>query len=80
MAEKHQQWHLQVHDTKPAGRMWTEVSFLSSQREYERMAEGTHAMTASRTVGEGITSEYGAHRAQQSRKTFSEEKNQHEVI
>lgn len=44
------------------------------------MAEGTHAMTAPSTAGEGITSGYRAHRAQQSRKTFSEEKNQHEVI
>lgn len=37
-------------------------------------------MTASSTVGEGITSEYRAYRAQPSRKTFSDKKNQYEVI
>lgn len=80
MAEKHQQWHLQVHDNKPAERRRTEVSFPSCQREYERMIAGIHAMTASSTMGEGITSEYRAQRAQPSRKTFSDKKNQHEVI
>lgn len=44
------------------------------------MTAGIHAMTASSTTGEGITSEYRAHRAQPSRKTFSDKKNQHEVI
>lgn len=37
-------------------------------------------MTASSKVGEGITSEYRAYRAQPSRKTFSDKKNQHEII
>lgn len=44
------------------------------------MIAGIHAMTASSTMGEGITSEYRAQRAQPSRKTFSDKKNQHEVI
>lgn len=44
------------------------------------MTAGIHAMTASSTVGEGITSEYRAYRAQPSRKTFSDKKNQHEEV
>lgn len=44
------------------------------------MTEGIHAMTTSSKAGEGITSEYQAYRAQLSRKTFSDKKNQHEVI
>lgn len=43
------------------------------------MTAGIHAVTASSKV-EGITSEYQAYRAQPSRKTFSDLKNQHEVI